>query len=636
MSAEKGPGAVAAVAWYAFPPIRNALLGGALAAATFIGSRFLELGAAEPALYVVSMLVGGHLWAIEGLEELIEEREVGIEMLMGAAALAAAALGLWEEAAFLVVLYAGAEGLEEYTFARTRASIRGLLDLAPEEATRVGDGEEETVLAAELAIGDVFRVKPGESVPTDGEVIEGGASVDESPVTGESVPVEKEPGATVYAGTVVQDGVLDVRVTEAFEDNTLSTMIHLVEEAQAQKGRSQRFIERFSRVYSPAVLLVGLALIASPLYLGASSGLVTRGIVLLVAAAPCALVMSTPVTIAAGIGRAGRFGVLVKGGVHLENLGSVSAVAFDKTGTLTTGDPVVTDVEPVDESVEAVLRDAAAVEQYSEHPLGRAIVEAAAERDLSAPEASDFESVTGGGAVATVEGDRVTVGSPALLQERGFDLDDLPPIDGFRDAGKTVVVVGSGDRVVGVVALRDEPREDAKRVIEALHDLGLSVAMLTGDNRRTAEAIAAALDIDDVRADLLPEEKVEAVRALEAEHGDVAMVGDGINDAPALAAATVGIAMGAAGSDAAIEAADTALMADDLDMVPAALRLGKRARALGRQNIVFSLLVLAVLIPAALVGVLGVAVAVFVHEGSELLAIANGLRIRAGWSGAGG
>ena len=615
--------------WYRFPPIRNALIAAVLAVPTFLLSFSGYLpAAAESPVYVVAMALGGYHWLREGFEELFDEHEIGIEMLMLAATVGAAALGLWSEAAFLVILYGAAEGVEEYTFARTRSSIRSLLDLAPEEASLVVDGGTRTVAAEELNVGDVFRVKPGESIPTDGVVVDGRSTVDQSAVTGESAGVDKQEGDEVFAGTVNQEGVLEVEVTKEFEDNTLSKMIHLVEEAQEEKGRSQLFIERFGRIYSPLILFVSLVLMVGPYVVGIPGYWTRRAIVLLIAAAPCALVMSTPVAIASGIGRAGREGVLIKGGVHLENLGKVQAVAFDKTGTLTRGEPAVTDVVAFKGTEDDVLRQAASVEQYSEHHLGDAIMKAADERGVERTEGTEFSAVTGYGAQARLREKTVYVGKPGLFERFDVDTDEIDEIDELQSQGKTVVVVGTEDETVGVIALRDEPRPEAARVVEEIHDRGVEVVMLTGDNVETARAIGAELGIDDVRANLKPEQKVEAVKRLREEHDAVAMVGDGINDAPALAQATVGIAMGAAGTDAAIEAADTALMADDISKVTYALALGERAQEISRQNIVFSLLVLAVLVPAALLGVLGIAVAVVAHEGSELLAIGNGLRVR--------
>ena len=626
--------------WWQYPPIIGAAVSGLLLVAGILGdlAGALPPGAAI-VLFVASMPFAGYWWAREGLGELIHEREIGIEVLMAVATVGAAALGAWEEAAFLVFLYGSAEAVESLTFARTRSAIRALLDLAPKEARVLRGGAEVTVLATDLVPGDVFLVRPGEGLATDGVIRAGASSLDESPVTGESVPVDKGPGDKAFAGTINRQGALEIEATKAFADNTLSAIIHLVEEAQEQKGRAQRFIERFSRRYSPALLLGAVALAVVPIALGGDPGTwLTRAITLVVAGAPCALVMSTPVAMAAGIGTGGRRGVLIKGGMHLENLGLVRVIAVDKTGTLTHGRPEVTDVVPVDGVEPArLLGLAASVEHLSEHPLARAIVAAAEGHGVRPVEVTDFAALTGAGARARVDGHEVHVGSPDLFADLGV----VPAaqvatlVEELREEGKTVVLVGERpatgtetSRIVGLLAIRDQVRPNARAAIEAFHRLGVErVVMLSGDHPRTAAAIARELGIDDVRAGLKPEDKVAAIRELEGRYGPVAMIGDGVNDAPALAQATIGIAMGTAGTDAAIEAADVALMADDLERAAFALRLGRRARSISRQNVAFSLVVLAVLIPGAAAGLFTVAIAVTAHEASELLAVANGLRV---------
>lgn len=618
--------------WYAHPPMRNALIAGLLTGVAF-GLAHLGLipPLVETALYIVAIPLGGYHWSREGIEALLEGKEIGIEILMLAATVGSAILGMWDEAAFLVFLYGAAEGLEEYTYARTRASIRKLLDLAPKEARVIRNGEETIIPAEEIAVGDIFIVRPGESIATDGIIIRGTSSINEAPVTGESIPVEKKEGMKVFAATINQEGALEIRATATYEDNTLAKMVHLVEEAQEQKGKTQLFIEAFGRRYSPLVLLGSLLLILIPPLLGVPfSEWATRAVVLLVAAAPCALVMSTPVAIAAGIGRAGRSGVLIKGGIHLENLGKIKAVAFDKTGTLTVGKPVVTDVVALEGDESNVLAWAYSVERFSEHPLAQAIVERAKEFDLEPLEATDFGALIGSGAKAKIGDKTIYVGKAELFEELGLNIRAIPDIERFRARGKTVILVGTEKNIAGLIAIRDEARPQAKEVIAQLRRIGVKVVVLTGDNEMTAKAIARELSIDEVRADLKPEDKIRAIEELEKAYGAVAMVGDGINDAPALARATVGIAMGTAGTDAAIEAADTALIADDLTKVVYAINLGKRARRISLQNVIFSLLILAVLIPSALIGIMTVAIAVVAHEGSELLAVANGLRVARG------
>lgn len=616
--------------WWEYPILRNALMAGVLAGVGFV---FAHVGfiteQVELALYVVAIPLGGYHWAREAVEELFAEHEIGIELLMLAATVGSVLLGFWDEAAFLVFLYGAAEGMEEYTYARTRSAIRALLDLAPKEAHILREGREVTISAEELRPGDRFLVRPGEAIPTDGRVKSGTSSIDESAVTGESIPVDKEPEMLVFAGTLNLQGALEVEASASFQDNTLSKTIHLVEEAQERKGKTQQWIERFGRRYSPVVLGASILFLAVPWLLGLPYGdWAVRAVVLLVAAAPCALVMSMPVAMAAGIGAAGRQGILIKGGAHLEHLGAIRTIAFDKTGTLTRGVPMVTDIVPFTGSPEELLALAAGVEYASAHPLARAIVDRARSQGVVPAEFRDFESLTGTGAKAMVGQTDWYVGKLDLFRKLGARLEpneDL--VKQFQAQGKTVVLVGTGDAVRGLLALQDRIRPAIQDVIHELHTMGVRVVMLTGDHARAAEAVARSLGIDDVRANLSPEDKVRAVQELERRFGGVLMVGDGINDAPALAAATCGMAMGAMGSDAAIEAADVALMTEDLAKVAHALRLGRRVRRISRQNIVLSLILLAILIPSALLGVLSVAAAVFIHEVSELLAVANGLRV---------
>jgi len=614
--------------WWRFPPLRNALIGGLLAGLGWL----LEQAGLLPdpailALYLLAIPVGAWYWAREGLEELFEERVVGIEILMLAATLGAGVLGLWEEAAALVVLYAFAEGVEELTFARTRRAIRALLDLAPKTVRRVRDGREETVPAAELRPGDRFRVRPGESLPTDGVIVEGESSLDESPVTGESMPVDKGPGDKVFAASINGPGVLLVEATAAFADNTLSRIIELVESAQDQKGRAQQFMERFGHRYSPLVLLTAIGMLIAPWLFDLDVLLWSeRAVVLLVAAAPCALVISLPIAMSAGISGAGRRGILIKGGAHLEHLGTIRTITFDKTGTLTHGRPRLTDLSAVNGSKEELLAIAAGLEAHSEHPLARAILQAADERGIRPAPVLDTRALTGAGIEGHLDETHWLLGKPELFESQGLDLAPWREIiDRWQAEGKTVVLVGTSERLHGLLALQDTLRENAPQVIAALHALGIRTVMLTGDNEATARRIAEQLGIDDVRASLHPENKLAAVTELQ-QDGPVLIVGDGVNDAPALAAATCGMAMGAAGTDAAIEAADIALMADDLGKLLEALRLGRRARRVSLQNIVFAITVLVILIPAGVSGLITVTTAVIVHEGSELLAVANGLR----------
>lgn len=625
---ELAEGPVVAGRWWQFPPLRGALLAAIIAGTAFVleHAQLLPRGIAIGA-YALAIPIGGWHWIREGIAELIAERQVGIEILMIAATAGAALLGMWDEAAALVVLYGAAEGLEEYTYARTRSSIRSLLDLAPQDARVLREGREELIPAAQLQPGDRFVVRPGEAVVTDGVIVEGRSSLNEAPVTGESMPVDKTVGAKVFAGSLNSEGALTVEATTAFADNTLARIIHLVEEAQEQKGRAQQWIERFGKRYSPAVLIAAALLIIVPSLFGLPFEFwAQRGVVLLVAAAPCALIMSMPMAMAAGIGSAGRRGILIKGGAHLEHLGHISIVAFDKTGTLTVGRPAVIDLIPREMEADELLGTAASVEHFSQHPLAQAIVAAAERRGLKRKSAADFQSITGGGAKATVDARTWVIGSPILMREQQILLNAFDTqIAALQAEGKTVVVLATGGKAVGLISLQDELRPEAAQVIEELHRRNVRTVMLTGDNTLTGEAIAKRLGIDDVRAELKPHDKVIAVQGL-MQQAPVLMIGDGVNDAPALAAASCSVAMGAAGTDAAIEAADIALMADDLSRILLALDYGHKARSVSLQNIVLSIAVLIAMIPLAVLGVIGVATAVLVHESAELLAVANGTR----------
>lgn len=617
--------------WYGFPPLRNALIAGLITGSTFLLAHPYRIipQSVEVLIYIIAIFLGGFHWGREGIEELVKEKIIGIEILMIAAVAGSAKLGMWDEAAFLVFLYGTAEGIEEYTYAKTRNSIRKLLDLAPKEAAKLVNGEEKSILAKDLIIGDIFIVRPGESIPTDGVIVKGRSSINEAPITGESIPVEKEEGLNVFAGTINHEGALEIKVTATFEDNTLSKMIHLVEEAQDQKGKTQLFIEKFGNRYTPLVLLSSLLLIVIPLLLGLDiSKWSIRAVILLVAAAPCALVMSTPIAIAAGIGIAGRNGVLIKGGMYLENLGKIKAVAFDKTGTLTKGKPLVTDIIVVNGEKDKFLEVAYSIEKLSEHPLAKAIVEKAKESNIKACDITNFTSLTGSGVKANLDNQVYYIGKPELFAELGVDSESIKSdIERLTQEGKTLILVGTVSKIMGMIALRDEVKPESKKIIKNLQIMGIKTIMLTGDNESTARAISRKIGINDFRANLKPEDKIKAIEALEKKYGNVAMVGDGVNDAPALARATVGIAMGTAGSDAAIEAADVALMGDDLTKVSYAIKLGMKAKKISLQNIVFSLLILIVLIPSALAGIMTVAIAVIFHEVSELLAVANGLRV---------
>ncbi|MNS04993.1 putative cadmium-transporting ATPase [compost metagenome] len=597
------------------------------------------LGLPQPiafGLYVAAYVAGG--WDLAS--HLISAGRQGrftfdIDLLMLVAAAGAAALGEWAEGAFLLFLFSLAHALEHFALDRARGAIRALAELAPPMARVLVDGREVETPVEQVAVGDVAVVRPGERIPVDGTVRTGRSAVNQAPITGESVPVEKGPGNEVFAGTVNGEGALEVTATRAAGDRTLDRVVAMVEEAQTQKAPTQRFSDRFERIFVPAVLIADVLLIVVPPMAGWWSWSTSfyRGMALLAAASPCALALGTPSAVLAGIAQAARHGVLIKGGMHLENLGEVRAIALDKTGTLTEGRPAVTDLAPapgVDQG--ELLRIAAAVEGRSQHPLAQAVARRAQEAGAELPEAGDLESLTGRGVRSTVEGQMVEIGNARLWEERGETLPDAvrEGLDGLQAAGRSTMIVRHGARWLGVIGLADQPRPGVGAILDALRARGVrSLIMLTGDHRRVGEALGREVGVDHVEADLLPQDKVTAIRGLLAQHGKVAMVGDGVNDAPALAHATVGIAMGGAGTAAALETADVALMADDLGKLPFAIGLSHQARAVIRQNMVFSLAVVALLLVATVTGFFGIGWAVLVHEGSTLIVIANALRLMA-------
>lgn len=624
------------------PPWRNlrvvmSLLSGVL----LIGGWLISMGGLPEwlvtATYVLAMIVGGYDFALEGLRELVRERRIGIELLMSVAAVGAAALGEVGEGAMLVFLYSISEAAEGYTSDKTRSAVRALMDLAPKTARVREDDEERLVPVEELRVGSIFIVLPGESIATDGIIVSGHSSVDESPVTGESIPVSRAEGEEVLAGTLNGEGALEVRATKTFEDNTLARIVQMVEEAQERKGVTHRFVERFGRRYSPAVLAAGIAVAVLPplLMSGDWSEWTARAVVLIVAAAPCALVISIPIAQVASLGTAARHGVLIKGGVYLEELAKIRVLALDKTGTLTRGEPRVTDVVALGEAPYAereLLAIASGVEQRSDHPLARAILRAAAERGVEPTATTNARSLTGAGVTAAREDDGASlfVGSASFFErERGVELAPMAAaLDELRNQGRTVVLVGGEHDAWGLIAIRDDLRPGASDVLSALRRRRIErLVMLTGDHERTAEAIAQEAGLDEVHARLKPEDKSALVGRLHEEYGHVAMVGDGVNDAPALASATVGIAMGAAGTDVALETADVALMADDLGKLTYAFDLAHANARIVRQNLVLSSIVISVLVVGAVSGFLTISIAIVAHELSELAVIGNGLRM---------
>ena len=599
------------------------------------------------ALFAVSCLFGARDNVGHFLRDVRKGRfKFDIDLLMIVAAAGAAGLGQWLEAALLLFLFSLGHALEHYALGRARNAIKALAELAPTTATVIrGEGEdrqESVVKVEEVRRGDRVLVRPAERLSVDGTVVGGRSAVNQAPITGESVSVEKAVSDQVYAGTVNGEGALLIQVTNAVGDRTLDRVITLVAEAQTQKAPTQQFTERFERVFVPLVLLATVLVMVVPPLIGVWDCrlAIYRAMTLLVAASPCALALGTPAAILSGIAQAARNGVLIKGGAHLEALGAVDIVAFDKTGTITLGTPRATDVLPNDGiTPQELLSSAAAVERQSQHPLAKAVIDSAESLDAPVLQASDVVSVTGLGIRARVGDDRVEVGRLKMFQVADVGGSTVPgqivqDAERLESDGRTVIVVrrtSSTGKVtfLGVIGVADQPRSGVRATLEALRSVGVKqLVMLTGDNAGVGRAIAARVGIDDVRAGLLPEDKVTAIKELAAK-GTVAMVGDGVIDAPALAHATVGFAMGGAGTAAALETADVALMSDDLGRLPFAIGLSRQTKRVIRQNLALSLGVIAVLIVTSITGVVGIALAVSVHEGSTLVVIANALRLLA-------
>jgi len=627
--------------WWQSPRQRRQILtaiSGLFIVMALMAKTLLNLPGWHNGLMAAAALVAGSDIARRAWHSL-RQRHVSIELLVTIAALGALVIGEYWEAAAVTFLFLFGAYLEARTLGRTRQVLQGLLDLAPTTAIVLRGGRQEEMLPHEVLLGETILVKPGAKIPVDGMVVDGRSAVDESAITGEPIPEEKVPSITVFAGTVNQAGLLKVKATGIGTDTTLARIIRRVEEAQEEKAPTQRFIERFARWYTP--FIIGLSAVAF---------LITRelelALTLLVIGCPGALVISTPVSVVAGIGRAAKRGILIKGGEYLENAGKITALALDKTGTLTEGRPAVTDVialqtEPVYASVTSlgpatgytgqagVLRWAAIAEAGSEHPLARAITTAAGTDDFI-PEADQFETFTGRGVRAMYDGHEIGVGADELMVDMGVEVPNAAQshLTKLRADGKTAVLVSVDGLVIGVLGIADRLRPDAPEMLRQLRAAGLrEIVMLTGDDARTARAIAAEAGLTKVHADLLPEDKLSIIRQLRKDGHVVAMVGDGINDAPALAAADIGLAMGAAGTDVAIETADIALMTDDLLKIPEAIRLSKATLNNIRQNVVVALATVTLLLAGVLLGKVHMAGGMLVHEASVMLVILNGMRL---------
>ncbi|MBN8593459.1 MAG: cadmium-translocating P-type ATPase [Anaerolineae bacterium] len=595
-------------------------------------------------LDIASYVFGG-IFGAKGALEALRERRIDVDMLMILAALGAAAVDQWHEGATLLFLFSLSNVLQDYAIGRSRQAIRALLKLYPAEAKVKRDGQTLTLKIEQIQLGDTVLIEPGERIPVDGLVRSGRSSVDQAPITGESMPVEKVVGDKVFAGTLNGQGALDVEATQSARDTTLARIIRMVEEAQDSKAPTERFLERFEQIYALVIIGgVGLFIIIPPaLGLTDFASNFYRAMVLMTVASPCALVISTPASFLSAIASAARGGVLFKGGAYLEGMAGIKAIAFDKTGTLTQGKPAVTDlVSCCALHEDELLAVAAAVESRSEHPLAKAVVAAAQARHLSLDAVQDFQAVTGKGIISTVDGREVRLGSITYLIEKNPLPERLQePVERLEKQGKTVIGVvregecqgcgaceASGQRAdwMGIIAIADQIRPEAGQIVHYLKSLGIQrVAMLTGDNPRVAQHIGGLLGVDAVYAGLMPEDKVRVVKEIEAEVGPTAMIGDGVNDAPALATASIGIAMGAAGTDVALETADLVLMGDRLQLIPYALKLSRKARRVVWQNLSFSIGVILMLIAGTFLVALPLPLGVLGHEGSTVIVVLNGL-----------
>lgn len=616
----------------------------ACAVLVFLGWQALNFGWVGGALFILTAayIIGGFDSAHEGLTTLIQERELDVDLLMIVAALGAASLGLWRQeyhlmidGAILILIFAISGALEGYAMQRTERSIQGLMGLTADTARLLQQGQEHTVPIANLQVGDRILVKPGELVPTDGRVVEGSSTLNQASITGESVPVEKTVGDEVFAGTLNGHGALRLTIHQPPESSLIQRLIRLVQQAQTEAPPSQQFIERFERGYAKVIVIAGILLgILPPFLLGWSwEETIYRALIFLVVASPCALMASIMPTLLSGIANGARRGILFKNGAQLEQIGRVRAIAFDKTGTLTTGNLQVVNVLAAQPDSTQLLQVAASLESLSEHPIGDAIMQEARQRNLTWTTATNGQAQAGQGITADLAGQRVVVGKVAFVQIQVQEIPAhfLEQSQQWESEGKTVVWVAQAADLLGLIAVADVVRPAAAQAVARLKALGVEhVVMLTGDNPRTAHTIAQQVGVDQVYAELLPEDKVEVIRQLQQQYQTVAMVGDGINDAPALALATVGIAMGAAGSDVALETADIVLMADRLERLEHAIRLGRRSQRVVKQNIVFALGFVVVLLVLNFAGKITLPFGVLGHEGSTVIVTLSGLRLLRG------
>lgn len=587
-------------------------------------------------LFLASMFIGGLSLFKVGLQNLLRF-EFDMKTLMTVAVIGGAIIGEWAEVAIVVILFAISEALERFSMDRARQSIRSLMDIAPKEALVRRNGQEIMIHVDDIAVGDIMIVKPGQKIAMDGVVVSGYSAVNQAAITGESVPVEKTVDNEVFAGTLNEEGLLEVEITKLVEDTTISKIIHLVEEAQGERAPSQAFVDKFAKYYTPIIMIIAaLVAIVPPLFFdGSWETWIYQGLAVLVVGCPCALVISTPISIVSAIGNAAKKGVLVKGGVYLEEMGALKAIAFDKTGTLTKGVPAVTDYNVLNKQIneKELLSIITALEYRSQHPLASAIMKKAEEENItySDVQVEDFSSITGKGIKGIVNGTTYYIGSPKLFKElltNDFDKDLEQNVTTLQNQGKTAMIIGTEKEILAVIAVADEVRESSKEILQKLHQLGIKkTIMLTGDNKGTANAIGGQVGVSDIEAELMPQDKLDFIKQLRSEYGNVAMVGDGVNDAPALAASTVGIAMGGAGTDTALETADVALMGDDLRKLPFTVKLSRKTLNIIKANITFAIAIKFIALLLVIPGWLTLWIAILSDMGATLLVALNGLRL---------
>ncbi|EAC5935212.1 cadmium-translocating P-type ATPase [Listeria monocytogenes] len=584
-------------------------------------------------LFILAIIIGGFSLFKEGFSDLFK-LDFSMESLMTIAIIGAAIIGEWTEGSIVVILFAISEALERFSMDKARQSIRSLMDIAPKEALIRRNNVEQMINVSKIEVGDIMIIKPGQKIAMDGQVIKGHSSVNQAAITGESVPIEKNINDDIFAGTINEEGALEVKVTKHVNDTTIAKIIHLVEEAQGERAPAQAFVDKFAKYYTPTIMVIAaLIVIVPPLFFnGDWNTWLYQGLSLLVVGCPCSLVISTPVSIVSAIGNSAKNGVLVKGGIYLEEIGGLKAIAFDKTGTLTKGTPTVTDFTTVDsKDEEKYFSIITALESYSQHPLASAILKEADNRAISYKSVvvDEFTSITGKGIQGNIEGITYLVGSPKLFESILTDNSKIiETYQRLQQQRKTAMLLGTDKQILAVIAVADELRESSKAVIEKLHDLGIEhTIMLTGDNATTAQSIGKQTGVTEIKGDLMPQDKLDYIKSLKETYGKVAMVGDGINDAPALAASTVGIAMGGAGTDTALETADVALMGDDLQKLPFIVKLSRQTLRIIKQNITFSLGIKLLALLLVVPGWLTLWIAILADMGATILVTLNGLRL---------